>query len=55
MRQHNLTPLDLFVAKTSRDLAIRTNDGRITGDRNPQVGIVTLTDGFLKRNKPCAQ
>jgi hypothetical protein len=55
MRQHYLTPLDLIVAKTSRDLAIWTNDGRVTGDCNPQVWIVTLTDGFLKCNKPCAQ
>jgi hypothetical protein len=55
IRQQNLTPLDLIVAKTSRDLAIWTDDGRITGDRNPQVRIVTLTDGFLKCDKPCAQ
>jgi len=32
--QHNLTALDLIVAETSRDLAMWTNDGRITGDRN---------------------
>jgi hypothetical protein len=55
MRQHNLTPLDLIMAETSRDLAMRTNDGRITGDRNHQVQIITLVDGFLKRNEPCAQ
>jgi hypothetical protein len=52
IRQYNLTALDLIVVETSRDLAIWTNDGRITGDRNHQVRIVTLTDGFLKCNKP---
>src|SRR6266852_7323483 len=55
MRQHNLTPLDLIVAETSSDLAMWTNDGRLAGDRNPQVRIVTLIDGFLKCNKPCAR
>jgi hypothetical protein len=35
IRQHNLTALDLILAETSRDLAMWTNDGRITGDRNP--------------------
>jgi hypothetical protein len=55
MRQHNLTPLDLIAAETSRDLAMWTNDGRIAGDRNPQVRIVTLIDGFLKCNKPSAR
>jgi hypothetical protein len=35
MRQHNLTPLDLIVAKTNSDLAMGTNDGRLAGDRNP--------------------
>jgi hypothetical protein len=35
MRQHNLTPLDLIMAETSRDLAMWTNDGRFAGDRNP--------------------
>src|SRR5712671_5846999 len=54
MRQHNLTPLDLIVAETSSDLAMWTNDGRLAGDRNPQVRIVTLMDGFLKCNEPCA-
>jgi len=55
MRQHNLTPLDLIVAETSSDLAMWTNDGRLAGDRNPQVRIVTLIDGFLKCNEPCAR
>src|SRR6266852_5263625 len=54
MRQHNLTPLDLIVAETSSDLAMWTNDGRLASDRNPQVRIVTLIDGFLKCNEPCA-
>jgi hypothetical protein len=27
MRQHNLTPLDLIVAETSRDPAMLKNDG----------------------------
>jgi hypothetical protein len=35
MRQHNLTPLDLIMAETSRDLAMWTNDGGFAGDRNP--------------------
>jgi hypothetical protein len=35
MRQHNLTPLDLIMAETSRDLAMWTNDGWFAGDRNP--------------------
>jgi hypothetical protein len=35
MRQHNLTSLDLIEAKTSRDLAMWTNDGGLAGDRNP--------------------
>jgi hypothetical protein len=35
MREHNLTPLDLIMAETSRGLAMRTNDGRLAGDRNP--------------------
>jgi hypothetical protein len=35
MRQHNLTPLDLIMVETSRDLAMWTNDGRFAGDRNP--------------------
>jgi tripartite-type tricarboxylate transporter receptor subunit TctC len=35
LRQHNLTPLDLIVAETSRGLAMRTNNRRIAGDRNP--------------------
>jgi hypothetical protein len=55
IRQHNLTPLNLIVVETSRDLAMWTNDGRITGDRNPQVRIVSLIDGFLKCNKPGTQ
>jgi hypothetical protein len=55
MRQHNLTPLDVIVAKTSPDLAMWTNDRRITGDRNRQVQIIALVDGFLKCNKPSAQ
>jgi hypothetical protein len=55
IRQHNLTPLDVIVAETSRDLAMRTNYGRITDDRNHQVQIITLVDGFLKCNKPSAQ
>jgi hypothetical protein len=55
IRQHNLTPLDVIVAETSRDLAMRTNDGRITCDRDRQVRIITLVDGFLKCNKPSAQ
>jgi hypothetical protein len=55
MRQHNLTPLDVIVAETSRDLAMRANDGRITCDRDRQVQIITLVDGFLKCNKPSAQ
>jgi hypothetical protein len=32
--QHNLTPLDLIVAETSRGLAMWTNNRRIAGDRN---------------------
>jgi hypothetical protein len=55
MRQHNLTPLDLILAETSRDLAMWTNDGRLAGDRDPEVRIVTLIDGFLKCNEPCAR
>jgi len=55
IRQHYLTPLDLIVAKTSRYLAIRTSDRRIAGDRNPELWIVTLIDGLLKCNKPCAR
>jgi hypothetical protein len=35
IRQHNLTALDLVVPETSCDLAMRTNDGRLAGDRNP--------------------
>ena len=54
MRQHNLTPLDLIMVETSRDLAMWTNDKRIASDHNLQVLIVSLIDGFLKCNKPCA-
>jgi len=35
-----LTPLDLIVAKTSRYLAIRTNDRRIAGD----LGVIRSKD-----------
>jgi hypothetical protein len=50
-----LTPFNLIVAETSRDLAMWTNDKRIAGDRDPQIRIVSLIDGFLKCNKPRAQ
>jgi hypothetical protein len=51
----NLTPLVLIAAETSSDLAMWINDGRLAGDRNPQLRMVNRIDGFLKCNEPCTR
>jgi len=35
MQQHNSTSLDLIEAKTNRDLAMWTYDGRLASDLDP--------------------
>src|SRR5215475_802117 len=55
MQQHNSTSLDLIEAKTNRDLAMWTNDGRLASDLDPQLQMVIRIDGLLKSNKPGAR
>jgi hypothetical protein len=41
LRQHHLTPLNLIAAETGRRPAMWANNGRLAGDRNPQVRAMT--------------
>jgi hypothetical protein len=40
LRQHYLTPLNLIAAETGHRPAMWADDGRPSGDRNPQVRAV---------------
>jgi hypothetical protein len=53
--QNHLTPLDLSATKSSRDLAMRANNRRLAGDRDPKLWKVSLADRFLKCNEAPAR
>jgi len=50
-RQYYLTALHLIASKAGRGLAIRADNRRLPGDRNPEIRVMTRIDRFLKRNK----
>jgi hypothetical protein len=54
LRQNDLTPLDLIAAETGRGLAVWADDGRLSRDRDAEVGTATRIDGFSECDKPLA-
>lgn len=55
LRHEHALALDLVGAEAHQRPAVRTIDGRCPGDPDPQVGIVVVERGLLKRNQSAAR